>query len=98
LHVPTPPFPGSIPKALRAQFARQRVVRIDTWGDPLTYLTVRTSFADGMSASTTDDTWLPRTPASVQLTAFVAPAGYTREVPQSGNATAFSEYTMSKHC
>lgn len=51
---------------------------LDTWVDSNTYLTLRQRFTAGGLASTTDEDWLPRTPANVAKTRLVIPVGFKR--------------------
>jgi hypothetical protein len=88
VHLPKPVVPGRVqlPKALR----QPRLLRIDTWVDPLTYLPVRTRSDSGFGWSVADTTWLPRTPANIAKTRLVVPRGFKHEQQNGGG---FSVYT-----
>ena len=85
LHLPT----GSpVPKAL----LRTRRFEVDTWVDPLTYLTVRTR----SPGETSDETWLPRTGATLAKLKVVVPKGFTRSIPQRGKTLV--SYLTARPC
>jgi hypothetical protein len=51
---------------------------LDTWVDPLTYISIRDRFTTRGQSSTTDETWLPRNAHNVALTRLAIPAGFKR--------------------
>jgi hypothetical protein len=74
-----------LPKAL----SHPRLLHVDTWADPLTYLPVRTRTSDGFGWSVSDTEWLPRTPANVSKTRLVIPAGFKQQV--GGGFTSYTD-------
>jgi hypothetical protein len=56
--------------------------KVDTWVDPLTYLTVQSRFGPPGPGSVTSVTWLPRTPANIAKTKVVIPVGFRHLTPQ----------------
>ena len=65
---------------------------VDTWVDPLTYLTVRSRFGGQSNPTITDETWLPRTPANLAKTKLIIPPGFKRSVPQQGHGFAIGTF------
>ena len=84
LHLPEPKLPaiGGFPRSVH--LPPPLAVHIDTWVDPLTYLTVRTRFTVRGHSSMTNETWLPRTRANVAAARIIIPDGFGHE-PQRGN-------------
>jgi hypothetical protein len=54
----------------------QLTFQVDTWVDPLTYVTLRTRFTVRGHSSVSDETWLPRTPANVAAARIIIPDGF----------------------
>jgi hypothetical protein len=80
VHPPPPPPPSGMPLPHGFHYPEPPAFTVDTWVDPLTYLTVRSS----AFGSITDETWLPRKPANIARTMLVVPAGFRRVVPPRG--------------
>jgi hypothetical protein len=91
-HMPMPK--GTFSAAIRRQIARTRTVHIDTWVDPVTYLTVREAFRDGSGSTVIDEHWLSRTPANVARTRLVIPRGFSRIYARATE----TELTLSSRC
>jgi hypothetical protein len=83
---PKPPAGFHLPKGahLPKIFFRPTRMRVDTWVDALTYLTVRTRTAANGGWSVSDESWLRRTPANVAKTVVRIPQGFKRETPGMG--------------
>jgi hypothetical protein len=84
IHPPAPPPPTGMPLPKGFHFPAMPAFEVDTWVDPLTYLTVRRR----AFRSVTDETWLPRTPANIAKTKLIVPAGFKHSVPQQGRGFA----------
>jgi len=67
---------------------------LDTWVDPLTYVTLRTRSTLGGATATTDEAWLPRSAANVAKTRLVIPAGFTHP-SDLGTAFTSSDQTVT---
>jgi hypothetical protein len=89
IHLPTPQPPRGFPLPKGFQIPPTPAFTVDTWVDPLTYLTVRSSYGGQTNSSITDETWLPRTPANIARTKVVIPPGFKHEIPQQGTASGF---------
>lgn len=91
-----PQFPGNpqVPKGVRVP--APPTFQIDTWVDPLTYLTVRTRFSQQGGSLLTDETWLPRTAANVAQTKLVIPPGFRHLVPRTPRGS--SQLVLLKAC
>ena len=86
---------GKLSAAMRKQIARTRTVHIDTWVDPVTYLTVRELFRDVTGSSAIAEHWLPRTRANVARTKLVVPDGFRRVPPTALKGT---DYAINSEC
>jgi len=89
VHLPEPTAPPGVhvPKAL----AQPRVLHVDTWVDPLTYLPIRMRTGGSSGWSVSDTSWLPRTPANVAETRIVIPPGFEHATQSSGNFTSYTD-------
>jgi hypothetical protein len=81
MHLPKPTAPSGmhLPKAL----LHPRVLHVDIWVDPLTYVPIRTRTSGSFGWSVSDTAWLPRTPANIAKTRLVIPAGFRKLTGQS---------------
>jgi hypothetical protein len=92
IHPAVPPAPAGMPLPKGFHIPRMPAFKVDTWVDPLTYLTVRTRVGEPSGASFRDESWLLRTPANIAKTKLVIPPGFKHVVPQQGHfdyATGF---------
>jgi hypothetical protein len=95
VHLPRPRFRAIGGITHRVRIPPQPSLHVDTWVDPLTYVTVRTRVRVRGSSSVTDETWLPRTPANVAATRIVIPDGFSHQLQRSRVVTSF-EFASSR--
>jgi hypothetical protein len=69
---------------------------LDTWVDPLTYVTLRMRLSERGKSSITDVTWLPRTPRNLARTKLQIPKGFKREQVLRGSGVGFSFFSKPK--
>jgi hypothetical protein len=81
--------------ASRVHLPPQPIFHVDTWVDPLTYVTVRTRFTVTGHSSVSDETWLPRTPANVAATRIVVPDGFRHELERGNVLTSIGRASFS---
>jgi hypothetical protein len=84
--LPPPKLPPGIKLPARLLHPTFPSLRIDTWVDPFTYLTVRTRTTSRGNSTISEKRWLNRTRANVALTHVVIPAGFRRETPTREDA------------
>jgi hypothetical protein len=82
----------------RVQLPRPPAYRLDTWVDPLTYVTVRTQLTVKGHASVTDEEWLPRTAANLARTRIVIPRGFKHEIDSGTVLTGTDSFEVSARC
>jgi hypothetical protein len=75
---------------------RMPAFNVDTWVDPLTYLTVRVRVDEPAGASVRDETWLSRTPANIAKTKLVVSHGFKRVVPHAGRGFGVGFVQLTK--
>src|SRR5439155_6976535 len=73
------------PKGFRLPKLPAMTYRLDTWVDPLTYLTIRSEYTAHGRSAVTNEEWLERTAANVAKTIVRIPRGFTRERPRNGS-------------
>jgi hypothetical protein len=96
IHLPTPHPPKGFPLPKGFKIPPTPAFTLDTWVDPLTYLTVRSRYGGQSNSSITDESWLPRTQANIAKTKVVIPAGFKHDIPQQGTAIGtFQEISNS---
>jgi hypothetical protein len=96
IHPTTPPAPTGMPLPKGFHMPRMPAFNVDTWVDPLTYLTVRVRVDEPAGASVRDETWLSRTPANLEKTKLVIPRGFKRVVPHQGRGFAVGSVLLNK--
>ena len=98
VHLPKPRLHPTGGITQRVRIPPQPPLHVDTWVDPLTYVTVRTRVRVRATSSVTDETWLPRTPANVAAARIVIPDGF-RHQPQQGRVlTSVVSESVSFRC
>jgi hypothetical protein len=92
VHIPAiKPASFHLPKGFPVpkQALRATKFTIDTWVDPVTYVTVRIR----QGSSVNDESWLPRTAGNIARTRAVIPAGFRHEVTVDGSGVGFGILT-----
>jgi hypothetical protein len=72
--------------------------QLDTWVDPLTYVTVRARVSGHQGSSVRDVTWPARTPANLARLKLVIPRGFERLATTSAPLIEYSTATTSRRC
>jgi hypothetical protein len=93
-----PPAPSGANLPASAHLPRPPAYRLDTWVDPVTYVTERTQFTVGGHSSVTDEEWLPRTAANVAKTRIVIPRGFKHKVDSGTALTGTDSFAVSARC
>ena len=96
IHPAVPPTPKEMPLPKGFHIPRMPAFNVDTWVDPLTYLTVRVRVDEPAGASVRDETWLSRTPANIAKTKLVVPPGFKRVVPHAGRGFGVGFVQLTK--
>ena len=96
IHPAMPPAPTGMPLPNGFHIPRMPAFNVDTWVDPLTYLTVRVRVGEPAGASVRDETWLSRTPANIAKTKLVVPRGFKRVVPRVAHGFAVGSVLLNK--
>ena len=95
IHPAVPPTPTGMPFPKGFHIPRMPAFNVDTWVDPLTYLTVRVRVGEPAGASVRDETWLSRTPANIAKTKLIVPLGFKRVVPHVGHGFAVGSVQLT---
>jgi hypothetical protein len=89
VHPPKPSFHAIGGLTQRVHIPPPPAIHLDTWVDPLTYVTRRTRTTVRGHSSVSDETWLPRTPTNIAATHIVIPDGFKHEFERSNVLTSF---------